>query len=47
MGVLVGKKAPGFSAQAVINGGQIVDNFNALNIAKTYVLTNLWPRATC
>ncbi|MFN5377938.1 MAG: peroxiredoxin, partial [Ignavibacteria bacterium] len=28
MAVLVGKRAPKFSAQAVIDGGEIVDNFS-------------------
>lgn len=28
MGVLVGKKAPSFSAAAVVNGGEIVENFS-------------------
>ena len=26
--VLVGKKAPSFSTKAVVNGGEIVDNFS-------------------
>ena len=28
MSVLVGKKAPSFSAGAVVNGGEIVNNFS-------------------
>jgi len=28
MAVLVGKKAPSFSADAVINGGEFVENFS-------------------
>jgi alkyl hydroperoxide reductase subunit AhpC len=28
MGVLVGKKAPSFKAAAVINGGEIVNDFS-------------------
>ena len=28
MSVLVGKKAPEFSVKAVVNGSEIVDNFN-------------------
>jgi peroxiredoxin (alkyl hydroperoxide reductase subunit C) len=28
MGVLVGKKAPKFTSEAVINGNQIVDDFS-------------------
>ena len=37
--VLVGKKAPNFKAKAVINGGEILDNFSLEQyIGKKYVL---------
>jgi len=44
MGVLVGKKAPGFSAQAVINGGQIVDNFTLEQFKGKYVVLFFYPK---
>ena len=28
MSVLVGKKAPAFDAKAVVNGGEIIENFS-------------------
>jgi peroxiredoxin (alkyl hydroperoxide reductase subunit C) len=45
MAVLVGKKAPDFKAQAVINGVEIVENFT-LNqfIDKKYVLLFFYPK---
>ena len=45
MAVLVGKKAPGFNAQAVINGKDIVDGF-ALSqyLGKQYVLLFFYPK---
>ncbi len=44
MAVLVGKKAPVFSASAVVNGGEIVEDFS-LNqyIGKKYVLFFFYP----
>ena len=38
MGVLVGKKAPAFSAQAVINGSDIVEDFTLEQFKGKYVL---------
>ena len=39
MSVLVGKKAPSFNANAVINGKEIVNNYNLDQfIGKKYVL---------
>jgi peroxiredoxin (alkyl hydroperoxide reductase subunit C) len=44
MAVLVGKKAPKFSAPAVINGGEIVDNFSLEQfIGKKYVVLFFYP----
>ena len=44
MSVLVGKKAPEFSAKAVINGHEIVDNFSLKQfIGKKYVLFFFYP----
>ncbi len=44
MGVLVGKKAPTFSAPAVINGGDIVDNFSLDQyLGKKYVVLFFYP----
>jgi peroxiredoxin 2/4 len=44
MSVLVGKKAPAFSAKAVINGGEIVDGFSLEQYAgKKYVLFFFYP----
>lgn len=44
MSVLVGKKAPAFSAPAVINGGEIVENFTLENyIGKKYVVFFFYP----
>jgi len=44
MAVLVGKKAPSFSAKAVINGGEIVDNFSLDQyLDKKYVLFYFYP----
>jgi peroxiredoxin 2/4 len=44
MAVLVGKKSPSFSAKAVINGGEIVDNFSLEQyLDKKYVLFYFYP----
>lgn len=44
MAVLVGKKSPSFSAKAVINGGEIVDNFSLEQyLGKKYVLFYFYP----
>jgi peroxiredoxin 2/4 len=45
MAVLVGKKAPYFKAQAVINGGEIVENFSLDQyIGKKYVVFFFYPK---
>jgi peroxiredoxin 2/4 len=44
MAVLVGKKAPSFISKAVINGGEIVDNFSLDQyLGKKYVLFYFYP----
>ena len=44
MAVLVGKKAPQFSAPAVVNGGEIVENFSLDQyIGKKYVIFFFYP----
>ena len=44
MSVLVGKKAPGFSSKAVINGNEIVDNFSLDQfLNKKYVIFFFYP----
>lgn len=44
MSVLVGKKAPAFSAPAVINGGEIVEGFSLEQyLGKKYVLFFFYP----
>ena len=44
MSVLVGKKAPVFSAQAVINGGETVENFSLEQfIGKKHVIFYFYP----
>jgi len=44
MAVLVGKKAPFFSAKAVINGGDIVENFSLEQyLGKKYVIFYFYP----
>jgi peroxiredoxin (alkyl hydroperoxide reductase subunit C) len=44
MAVLVGKKAPSFSATAVVNGGEIVDGFTLEQYAgKKYVVFFFYP----
>jgi peroxiredoxin (alkyl hydroperoxide reductase subunit C) len=45
MGVLVGKKAPSFSAPAVVNGGEIVQDFSLDQfIGKNYVVLFFYPK---
>jgi peroxiredoxin (alkyl hydroperoxide reductase subunit C) len=44
MAVLVGKKAPSFSAPAVVNGGEFVDDFSLEQfIGKKYVIFYFYP----
>ncbi len=44
MSVLIGKKAPDFNAKAVINGGEIVDNFTLSQFeGKKYVVLYFYP----
>lgn len=43
MSVLVGKKAPDFSASAVINGSEIVENFTLSQFKGTYVVLFFYP----
>ena len=44
MSVLVGKKAPLFSAPAVINGGEIVEGFSLEQfLGKKYVVFFFYP----
>ena len=44
MGVLVGRKAPEFSAKAVINGGEIVDEFSLSDYKGKYVVLFFYPK---
>ncbi|MDG1658697.1 MAG: peroxiredoxin [Crocinitomicaceae bacterium] len=45
MGVLVGRKAPSFSASAVVNGGEIVENFSLDQyIGKNHVVLFFYPK---
>ncbi len=45
MGVLVGKKAPSFTAQAVVNGEEIVENFSLDQyLGKKYVILFFYPK---
>lgn len=45
MAVLVGKKAPVFKAQAVVNGGEFVENFSLEQyIEKKYVVLFFYPK---
>jgi len=45
MSVLVGKKAPSFSAGAVVNGGEIVNNFSLDQfVGKNHVLFFFYPK---
>lgn len=44
MSVLVGKKAPAFSVEAVVNGGEIVENFSLEQyLGKKYVVFFFYP----
>lgn len=44
MSVLVGKKAPKFSAPAVVNGGEIIENFTLEQyVGKKYVIFYFYP----
>jgi peroxiredoxin 2/4 len=44
MSVLVGKKAPKFNAKAVINGGEIIENFSLEQyLGKKYVIFYFYP----
>jgi peroxiredoxin (alkyl hydroperoxide reductase subunit C) len=44
MAVLVGKKAPEFNTSAVVNGGEIVENFSLTQyLGKKYVLFYFYP----
>jgi len=44
MSVLVGKKAPSFTAKAVVDGSKIVDNFSLEDyLGKQYVVFFFWP----
>lgn len=44
MAVLVGKKAPDFNASAVVNGGEIVDNFTLSQFKGKYVILFFYPK---
>lgn len=44
MGVLVGRKAPNFSASAVINGGEIVNDFTLEQFKGKYVILFFYPK---
>ncbi len=44
MAVLVGKKAPGFSAAAVTNGGTIVEDFTLEQFRGKYVILFFYPK---
>jgi len=44
MSVLVGRKAPSFNAQAVINGGEIVGDFSLDQFAGKYVMLFFYPK---
>lgn len=45
MAVLVGKKAPSFKAKAVVNGGEIIENFSLDQyIGKKYVILFFYPK---
>lgn len=45
MGTLVGKKAPSFTAAAVVNGGEIVENFSLDQyIGKNHVVFFFYPK---
>jgi len=44
MSVLVGKKAPAFSASAVVNGGEIVNGFTLDQFKGKYVILFFYPK---
>lgn len=44
MGILVGKMAPGFSAKAVVNGGEIVNGFTLEQFKGKYVVLFFYPK---
>ncbi|MBL4625374.1 MAG: peroxiredoxin, partial [Flavobacteriales bacterium] len=44
MSVLVGRKAPSFTAQAVINGGEIVGDFSLDQFKGKYVMLFFYPK---
>ena len=44
MSVLVGRNAPDFNAQAVINGGEIVENFTLSQYKGKYVILFFYPK---
>ncbi|MBT4774171.1 MAG: peroxiredoxin [Crocinitomicaceae bacterium] len=44
MSVLVGKSAPDFNAQAVINGGEIVESFTLSQFKGKYVILFFYPK---
>lgn len=44
MGVLVGKQAPGFTASAVINGGEIVEGFTLEQYKGKHVVLFFYPK---
>lgn len=44
MSVLVGKNAPDFNAQAVINGSEIVENFTLSQFKGKYVILFFYPK---
>ena len=44
MGVLVGRKAPDFSASAVLNGGEIVSDFTLSQFKGKYVVLFFYPK---
>mgnify|MGYP000208978897 CR=1 FL=1 len=46
MAVLVGKKAPDFTASAVINGEEIVENFKLSDYAGKYVILFFYPKCS-
>ena len=45
MAVLVGKKAPAFTAPAVVNGGEVIENFSLDQyIGKNHVVLFFYPK---
>ncbi len=44
MSVLVGKQAPGFTAAAVVNGGEIVEDFTLEQFKGKYVILFFYPK---